>query len=26
LISEMPLSEYLAGIKKHTGIVVVRPL
>lgn len=26
LISEKPLSEYLAGIKKHTGIVVVRPL
>jgi hypothetical protein len=26
VISEMPLSEYLAGIKKHTGIVVVRPL
>lgn len=26
LISEMTLSAYLAGIKKHTGIVVVRPL
>ncbi len=26
LISEKPLSVYLAGIKKHTGIVVVRPL
>lgn len=26
LISETPLSGYLAGIKKHTGIVVVRPL
>ncbi|MCX6308513.1 MAG: DUF1460 domain-containing protein, partial [Bacteroidia bacterium] len=26
LISEKPLSEYLADIKKHTGIVVVRPL
>jgi hypothetical protein len=26
LISEIPLSAYLAGIKKHTGIVVVRPL
>jgi len=26
LISEMPLSDYLAGIKKHTGVVVVRPL
>jgi len=26
LISEKPLSEYLVGIKKHTGIVVVRPL
>ena len=26
MISEMSLSEYLAGIKKHTGIVVVRPL
>ncbi len=26
LISETPLSVYLAGIKKHSGIVVVRPL
>ena len=26
LLSEKPLSEYLVGIKKHTGIVVVRPL
>jgi len=26
LISEKPLSDYLAGIKKHTGIVVARPL
>lgn len=26
LLSEKPLSDYLAGIKKHTGIVVVRPL
>ncbi len=26
LVSAKPLSEYLAGIKKHTGIVVVRPL
>jgi len=26
LISEKPLSVYLAGIKKHSGIVVVRPL
>lgn len=26
LISEIPLAAYLAGIKKHTGIVVVRPL
>jgi hypothetical protein len=25
MISENPLSEYLAGIKKHTGIVVLRP-
>jgi hypothetical protein len=25
VISEKPLSEYLAGIKKHTGIVVARP-
>lgn len=26
LISEKPLAAYLAGIKKHTGIVVMRPL
>lgn len=26
LISETPLAIYLAGIKKHTGIVVARPL
>ncbi|HET9571492.1 MAG TPA: N-acetylmuramoyl-L-alanine amidase-like domain-containing protein [Bacteroidales bacterium] len=26
LISEMPLSDYLAGIKKHGGIVIARPL
>jgi hypothetical protein len=26
LLSETPLSVYLAGIKKHSGIVVVRPL
>lgn len=25
VVSDLPLSDYLAGIKKHTGIVVLRP-